>query len=125
MDENTQQIIANIYDSVIDPSHWNDVLSSLVTLSNSESGLLLSCSDNPEHCGVYENYNIDPYWLKLYDEHYFQYDPSIEVLSQYPNTVVSNHVAGSERKKNSPARVAFFTTRFCCLKTIIILPDVA
>jgi DNA-binding CsgD family transcriptional regulator len=74
-DEELSCLIGQILDATLDPELWATVLAAICEFVNGQAGALLS-KDSVSKAGIaHYHYGFDPYYLQLYAETYFRFDP--------------------------------------------------
>ena len=74
-DEELSLLIGGILDATLDPALWTTVLAGICKFVNGQAGALLS-KDLVSKVGIaHYHYGFDPYYLQIYAETYFQFDP--------------------------------------------------
>jgi hypothetical protein len=68
-----RDLIAAIYDAVIDPSRWNDVVQRIVEATNSLSGNLVL--QQPGAGNLTALHNVEPVYAEAYGQTYYKNDP--------------------------------------------------
>jgi len=68
-------LIGDIYDAVLDPALWNDVLAKIADFVGGEAGGLLSKDTVSKSGNAHYHVGIDPHYMRLYAESYWKFDP--------------------------------------------------
>jgi hypothetical protein len=72
-------LIAAIYDTIIDPSGWEDVIKRIVEATKSMSGgLFIQKGNTPHPLAVH---NVDPFQEKAYVETWHKHNPLLAVAA--------------------------------------------
>jgi hypothetical protein len=66
-------LIAAIYDAIIEPSGWDEVVKRIVEATKSESGTLWI--QQPDAAHLSSTCNIDPFYTDAYVQHYHKINP--------------------------------------------------
>ncbi len=89
-------LIAAIYDAIIEPSGWNDVVKRIVEATGSVSGVIgIHQVDRPARrivsALVPAMYNIDPFWSDAFVQNYHKNNPlDVQVLAAMPGKVLAS-----------------------------------
>jgi PAS domain-containing protein len=89
-------LIAAIYDAVIEPSCWNGVVKRIVEATGSVSGVIgIHQVDRAAHrivsALVPAMYNIDPFWSDAFVQNYHKINPlDVQVLAAMPGKVLAS-----------------------------------
>ncbi|MGQ0443956.1 MAG: helix-turn-helix transcriptional regulator [Beijerinckiaceae bacterium] len=97
-------LIAAIYDAIIDPSHWGDVVKRIVEATKSESGCLFIHLAGAAYLPA--THNIDPFYEKVYAETWHKYNPLVAHAATIApgGLVTSTHITQTDAFRAS----AFF-----------------
>jgi hypothetical protein len=71
--DSPRDLIAAIYDAVIDASRWDEVVRRIVQATKSLSGALITEEADAAH--VTAPYNVDPFYANAYTQHYHEQSP--------------------------------------------------
>jgi len=85
-------LISNIYACATNPMGWGQVLESLAKITGSKSAAFLSPSNGADAFSIADGFNLDPSFQQLYQNHYYQYDPTLAVMLKSKNEPVIDHV---------------------------------
>ncbi|MGH6834956.1 MAG: helix-turn-helix transcriptional regulator [Methylocella sp.] len=100
-------LIAAIYDAVIDPSSWDDVVKRIVEATKSVSGVLVARQANTAHLSV--SCNVDPFYVDAYLQTYHKINP----LARAAATLAPGEVrAGSYITQTDSFRASAFYNEF-------------
>jgi DNA-binding CsgD family transcriptional regulator len=69
------QLIGEIYDAALDSSRWTCVLAKIAQFVGGQAAGLLSKDAVSKSGNVYHQSGIDPYFVQLYSETYWKFDP--------------------------------------------------
>ncbi|MGA7384957.1 MAG: helix-turn-helix transcriptional regulator [Methylocella sp.] len=89
-------LVAAIYDAIIEPSGWDDVVKRIVEATGSVSGVIgIHQIDRPAHrivsALVPAMYNIDPFWSDAFVQNYHKNNPlDVQVLAAMPGKVIAS-----------------------------------
>jgi hypothetical protein len=75
-------LIAAIYDAIIDPSHWDEVVKRIVEATKSDSATLWIQQSDAVHFSA--TCNIDPFYTDAYVQHYHKINPLSAALRAAP-----------------------------------------
>ena len=84
-------LIAAIYDAIIDPSRWDEVVKRIVEATKSMSGGLLVRSADAAHLSA--SHNIDPYFASAYVQTWYNQSPL--------DTIASTNRSGQPRDSHA------------------------
>lgn len=107
MADNFSRLIEKIYSHINNTDGLEHILSSLTDLTGSLSGCIVSAHTKHPNSNVEAFYNFDPDWIKVYNDYYYQYDPTPAVFKSSPGKVVLDHVSG-QRLSDAPERNKIF-----------------
>ncbi len=83
------ELIAAIYDAIIDPSRWDEVVKRVVEATKSVSGGLFVQAADAAHLSAM--YNVDPFWASAFVEHWHEHNPlRAYVASTAPGELVTH-----------------------------------
>jgi DNA-binding CsgD family transcriptional regulator len=68
-------LIGDIYDAVLEPAQWSDVLTRITEFVGGEAGGLLSKNSVSKLGNAHHHVGVDPHYMKLYLETYSKFDP--------------------------------------------------
>ncbi|ACB95616.1 helix-turn-helix transcriptional regulator [Beijerinckia indica] len=81
IDPFVESLIRAIYDCVVDPSGWEEVLRRIVTKTNAVSASMQTTFDaKPSNIA---RWNVDPFYSKIYLEHFYTVNPFIPLRMNY------------------------------------------
>ena len=69
------QLIGGIYDAALGSSRWPDVLAQIANFVGGQAAGLLSKDTVSKHGNVYYQSGVDPYYVELYLNEFWKYDP--------------------------------------------------
>jgi DNA-binding CsgD family transcriptional regulator len=107
--ERDTDLIAAIYDAVIDPSGWEEVVKRIVEATKSVSGGLLVLERNAAHLSA--THNVDPFYTHAYVEHWHRHNPlrAVEATVSPGELKTATHLFETETFRAS----AFFNEFLC------------
>jgi DNA-binding CsgD family transcriptional regulator len=102
-------LIAAIYDAIIDPSRWEEVVKRIVEATKSVSGGLLVLERNAAHLSA--THNVDRFYANAYVEHWHQHNPlrAVEATVSPGELKTATHLFETETFRAS----AFFNEFLC------------
>ena len=74
-------LIADIYDAALIQSAWNDVLAKVTAFVGGTSANLFSQQSSSRRATLHCQWNNDPYYERLYIEHYYKLNPLVPAIS--------------------------------------------
>lgn len=74
-DQGLTQLIGDIYDAALDSSRWNAVLAKIAEFTGGQAAGLLSKDSVSKSGNVFYQSGVDPYFVRLYSETYWKFDP--------------------------------------------------
>lgn len=69
------QLIGGIYDAALGSSRWPDVLAQIASFVGGQAAGLLSKDTVSKYGNVYYQSGVDPYYVELYTDAYWKFDP--------------------------------------------------
>ena len=69
------QLIGEIYDAALDSSRWTSVLANVAAFAGGQAAGLLSKDSVSKSGNIHYQSGVDPYYVRLYSETYWQFDP--------------------------------------------------
>lgn len=76
-----QELVEAIYDASLDPTLWDAFIEKVAKATNAEMALLwFRDGRETSNEDSFHGYNLDPSWVKPYDEHYISLDPMAQTL---------------------------------------------
>lgn len=91
-----ESVIEQIYSAVGDSAQWEPVLHSVAEYVGAGSGCIVSNNAMASRGNVGCFHNIDPEWIRAYNQWYAAYDPTLALLEQQPGRVHVDHVTGPQ-----------------------------
>src|SRR6478752_7517743 len=88
-DRDLTQLIGDIYDAALDSSRWADVLAKIAKYTGGQAAGLLSKDTVSKSGNIYYQSGVDPYFVKLYSETYWKFDPAANLTDCEVEQVVS------------------------------------
>jgi hypothetical protein len=88
-DRDLTQLIGDIYDAALDSSRWTDVLAKIAKYTGGQAAGLLSKDTVSKSGNIYYQSGVDPYFVKLYSETYWKFDPAANLTDCEVEQVVS------------------------------------
>jgi len=88
-DRDLTQLIGDIYDAALDSSRWADVLATIAKYTGGQAAGLLSKDTVSKSGNIYYQSGVDPYFVKLYSETYWKFDPAANLTDCEVEQVVS------------------------------------
>lgn len=85
-------VIGTIYDAALEPAHWPAALDRIIDITGSKSGNLISSDRNNRRSDVAVFSGIDPDWIRRYNDHYYQFDPSMHVFARHGGRAIADQV---------------------------------
>jgi DNA-binding CsgD family transcriptional regulator/PAS domain-containing protein len=93
-DQGLTQLIGEIYDAALDASRWPGVLTKIAEFVGGQAAGFLSKNAVSKSGNVYYQVGVDPYFVQLYSETYWKFDPvatlpdrDIEQIDSVPDLV--------------------------------------
>lgn len=83
------QLAGNIYDAVIDSTHWPDVLANIACFVGGQACLLILKSSADRSANIYHQFGIDARYLRLYVDAYCDLDPLTMLPGREPESIAS------------------------------------
>jgi len=74
-DQGLTRLIGEIYDAALDSSRWTSVLAKIAEFADAQAAGLLSKDSVSKSGNVYYQAGVDPYFVRLYSETYWKFDP--------------------------------------------------
>src|SRR5947209_5479330 len=74
-DKKLSGLIGRILDAALDPRQWTAALAGICEYLNGQAGALLSQDQVGQFGTAHYHHGIDPYYLQIYAETYFRFDP--------------------------------------------------
>jgi DNA-binding CsgD family transcriptional regulator len=74
-DHGLTQLIGDIYDAALDSSRWTSVLAKIAAYTGGQAAGLLSKDSISKSGNVHYQSGVDPYFVRLYSETYWTFDP--------------------------------------------------
>jgi len=74
-DQDLTQLIGEIYDAALDSSRWTSVLAKIAVYAGGQAAGLLSKDSVSKSGSVHYQVGVDPYFVRLYSETYWKFDP--------------------------------------------------
>ena len=74
-DHGLTQLIGDIYDAALDSPRWTSVLAKIAQYTGGQAAGLLSKDSISKSGNVHYQSGVDPYFVRLYSETYWQFDP--------------------------------------------------
>jgi DNA-binding CsgD family transcriptional regulator len=74
-DQGLTQLIGDIYDAALDSSRWISVLAKVAAYTGGQAAGLLSKDSVSKTGNIHCQYGVDPYFVRLYSETYWIFDP--------------------------------------------------
>jgi hypothetical protein len=74
-DHGLTRLIGEIYDAALDSSRWTTVLAKIAEFAGAQAAGLLSKDSVSKSGNVYYQAGVDPYYVRLYSETYWKFDP--------------------------------------------------
>jgi len=74
-DQGLTRLIGEIYDAALDSSRWTNVLAKIAEFAGAQAAGLLSKDSDSKSGNVYYQAGVDPYFVRLYSETYWKFDP--------------------------------------------------
>ena len=74
-DQGLTQLIGDIYDAALDSSRWTSVLAKIVCYAGGQAAGLLSKDSISKTGNIHYQSGVDPYFVRLYAETYWKFDP--------------------------------------------------
>ena len=74
-DQGLTQLIGDIYDAALDSSRWTSVLAKIATYAGGQAAGLLSKDAVSKTGNIHYQSGVDPYYVRLYSETYWKFDP--------------------------------------------------
>lgn len=88
------ETIDRIYTAVGQPDEWTGVLQTIAEVAGASSGCILAAF-RPDYRGnVSAFHEIDPDWIEQYNNEYFRYDSSPELIINNPGQVIVDAITG-------------------------------
>ena len=108
MKKTNSDLIDALYSGVGDPEDWSYVLQTLSEAIGASSGNILATDMRDSTGSVSCFHEIDPEWIRAYNDYYYQYDPSPTLLGTSPNKVHIDHVTGANPAELEGDRRTFY-----------------
>src|SRR5690242_2003528 len=74
-DQGLTRLIGEIYDAALESSRWTTVLANIAEFAGGQAAGLLSRDSISRSGIVYYQAGVDPYFVRLYSETYWKFDP--------------------------------------------------
>ncbi|HUL90531.1 MAG TPA: helix-turn-helix transcriptional regulator [Pseudolabrys sp.] len=74
-DQGLTQLIGEIYDAALDASRWTNVLTRIAAYVDGQAAGLLSKDAISKSGSIHYQVGVDPYFVRLYSETYWKFDP--------------------------------------------------
>ena len=74
-DQGLTQLIGDIYDAALDSSRWTSVLAKIASYAGGQAAGLLSKDSVSKSGNIHYQSGVDPYFVRLYAETYWKFDP--------------------------------------------------
>jgi DNA-binding CsgD family transcriptional regulator len=74
-DQGLTQLIGDIYDAALDSSRWTSVLAKIAGFAGGHAAGLLSKDSVSKSGSIHYQSGVDPYFVRLYSETYWKFDP--------------------------------------------------
>ena len=74
-DQGLTQLIGDIYDAALDSSRWTSVLAKIACYAGGQAAGLLSKDSISKTGNIHYQSGVDPYFVRLYAETYWKFDP--------------------------------------------------
>lgn len=74
-DQGLTQLIGDIYDAALDSSRWTSVLAKIAAYAGGQAAGLLSKDSVSKSGNIHCQSGVDPYFVRLYAETYWKFDP--------------------------------------------------
>ena len=95
MDEGSLvEVIDRIYAAVGKPEDWPGVLQNIVGVTGARSGCILATFRPDGRGNVSSFHEIDPDWIRQYNEQFYLYDSSPALLEDNPGRVIVDAITG-------------------------------
>jgi DNA-binding CsgD family transcriptional regulator/PAS domain-containing protein len=74
-DQGLTQLIGDIYDAALESSRWTSVLAKIASYAGGQAAGLLSKDSVRKTGNIHYQSGVDPYFVRLYSETYWKFDP--------------------------------------------------
>jgi DNA-binding CsgD family transcriptional regulator len=88
-DQGLTQLIGDIYDAALDSSRWTSVLAKIACYADGQAAGLLSKDSISKTGNIHYQSGVDPYFVRLYAETYWKFDPVASLPDCEPEQIVS------------------------------------
>lgn len=88
------EVIDRIYAAVGNPEDWSGVLQSIVGVTGARSGCILATLRPDGRGNVSSYHEIDPDWIRQYNEQFYLYDSSPALIENNPGRVIVDAITG-------------------------------
>jgi DNA-binding CsgD family transcriptional regulator len=83
------QLIGDIYDAALDSSRWPTVLGKIASFTGGQAAGLLSKDSISKSGNIHYQSGVDPYFVRLYSEIYWKFDPVASLPDRDVEQIVS------------------------------------
>lgn len=94
MQERLAEVIETVYAGVGESGDWAGILESVAGLTGAASGCIVASHPEDPRGNVDCFHNIDGAWIKAYNDHFYQFDPSPALMQARPGQTLPDHVTG-------------------------------
>lgn len=101
------ELVSHIYTGVGRPDGWPRTLEAIVGATDAMSGCIVAIGPDSPHGSVGCFHNIDPDWIREYNDYYHRFDPTPDLLADRSGVPVSDHV-GRARRRETGGRAEIF-----------------
>jgi len=88
-DQGLTQLIGDIYDAALDSSRWTSVLAKIACYAGGQAAGLLSKDSISKTGNIHYQSGVDPYFVRLYAETYWKFDPVASLYDCEVEQIVS------------------------------------
>lgn len=88
-DQGLTQLIGDIYDAALDSARWTSVLAKVAAFTGGQAAGLLSKDSVSKSGNIHYQSGVDPYYVRLYSETYWQFDPVAALADHGIEQIVS------------------------------------
>jgi DNA-binding CsgD family transcriptional regulator len=88
-DQGLTQLIGEIYDAALDSSRWTSVLAKIACYAGGQAAGLLSKDSISKTGNIHYQSGVDPYFVRLYAETYWKFDPVASLPDRELEQIVS------------------------------------
>lgn len=86
------RLIEKVYASTGQATEWPGVIEALAEATGARSGCIVALGPDDSCANVNCFHNIDPEWISAYNDYYYRYDPSPELLGSASLRIRVDHV---------------------------------